>query len=119
MTWLTMNKPLNSEIWMIRLDPTQGREQAKTRPCVIISNNIFNKGPADLVIAIPLTSKNKQNRLHIKISPENSGLSLVSFAMPEQIRSVSTQRCVKRMGSVTAAVMQALEIKINTIFDFS
>ena len=113
-----MNNPLKGEIWLIRLDPTEGHEQAKTRPCVIISNNRFNKGAADLVIAVPLTSKNKYIPLHVLVQDKNSGLGMISFIMPEQIRSLSTNRCLKHIGEISEETLNELEQKLKIILDF-
>ncbi len=36
-----MSQPLRGEIWLVALDPTIGREQAGTRPALIISDDLF------------------------------------------------------------------------------
>lgn len=113
-----MNKPLKGEVWLVRLDPTEGREQAKTRPCVIISNNKFNRGFAELVIALPVTSKNKKIPLHIQILPSEGSLNFESFIMPEQIRSVSTNRCIKKIGYIPNCKLDEIEFKLKILLDF-
>lgn len=113
-----MSKPLKGEIWLTRLDPTEGHEQAKTRPCLIISNDKFNNGAADLVIAVPLTSKNKKIPLHILIKQGSSGLDVDSFIMPEQIRSLSINRCLKFIGKINETIFNELQYKLKIILDF-
>lgn len=112
-----MNKPLRGEIWMVRLDPTEGREQAKTRPCLVISNNKFNKS-TDLIIAAPLTSKQKDIPSHIRLTKDQAGLSMESFIMPEHIRSLSINRYVKCVGKVTEEILVELQQKLAMILDF-
>ena len=114
-----MNKPLKGEIWLVRLDPTKGHELNKSRPCLIISNDKFNKCAADLVIAVPLTSKNKSIPLHVQINQNQAGLSVDSFIMPEQIRSISTNRCIKYIGSVNPTVLKELHQKLLILLDLN
>lgn len=67
------------EIWLVDLSPTRGHEQSGIRPAVIISVDEFNSCPAELVVVVPITSKNKNIPLHVEIQPENSGLTRVSL----------------------------------------
>ena len=48
-----MSQPLRGEIWLATLDPTVGREQAGTRPALIISDDLFNQSHAELVVVLP------------------------------------------------------------------
>ncbi len=101
------------EVWLVNLDPTQGREQAGTRPALIISENLFNQGYAELVIIVPITSQNKGIRSHVKIAKNEGGLTLESFAKCEDIRSVSKQRLIKKLGSVAKETVESVEEKIR------
>lgn len=112
-----MNRPLRGELWLVRLDPVEGHEQAKTRPCLIISTNKFNRSAADLVIAVPITSKNKRIPLHIAIDPRESGLATKSFIMPEHIRALSVKRFVKHIGIAAHDVLLEVEEKIKLLLD--
>ncbi len=97
----TSNTPSQSEVWLFDPDPIKGNEIGKKiRPCLIISNNHWNKIRSGLVIIIPLTSVDKGISTHIKIEPPEGGISLLSFAMCEQIRSISKERLVKRIGKI-------------------
>ena len=100
---------LRGEIWLLDLNPTLGREQSGTRPALIVSDNIFNRGPADLAIVVPVTLKNKNVRSHVRIPKGEAGLTLDSYAKCEDIRSVSKQRFMRRFGSVEAETMRSVE----------
>ena len=52
-------QPNRGDVWIVDLDPTKGHEQAGKRPCLVISVDIFNQGPADLVMVLPITTKAK------------------------------------------------------------
>ena len=60
-----MTEPSRGDIWLVNLNPTQGREQAGIRPGLVISVDQFNHGPADLVILLPLTSKGRGIPIHV------------------------------------------------------
>ena len=92
-----MNNPLQGEIWLFDPDPTIGNEIGKKiRPCLIVSNNNWNKIRTGLVIIIPLTSVKKQISTHVQLDPPEGGLTVQSFALCEQIRSISKERLKKR-----------------------
>jgi mRNA interferase MazF len=71
------------------------------RPAVVVSVDRFNESPAGLVVIVPLTSVDKGVRLHVRIEPPEGGLSVVSFAKTEDIRSVSIERLGGRLGRVS------------------
>lgn len=107
--------PRRGEIWLVDLNPTRGHEQSGIRPAVIISVDEFNSCPADLVVVVPITSKNKNIPLHVEIQPENSGLAKTSFAKPEDIRSISKERLVKKIGQLPKEKLKELEEKIRIL----
>ena len=47
------------EIYWTNLDPTQGHEIKKTRPCIVVSNDVGNEF-SETVTVVPLTSKTKK-----------------------------------------------------------
>lgn len=117
MGWM-MNKPLYGEVWYINLDPTLGHEQAKLRPCLIISTNTFNKGPAELHIVLPITSKEKNNPFHIPVSPPHGGLTKKSFILCDQIRTISRKRIIGScLGSIPQDIMEDVKHIIKVLLE--
>src|SRR5439155_8413844 len=108
-----MGNILRGEVWLLDLNPTLGRGQAGTRPALIISENIFNKSPADLVIVVPITSQNKNIRSHVRIEEGEGGLTLESFAKCEDVRSVSKIRFIRKFGSVSKETTGAVEQRLR------
>jgi mRNA interferase MazF len=92
--------PRRGEIFLADLDPVMGHEQAGRRPFLVLSIGGMNRGSASLVIGVPLTSTEWTSPLHVRIDPAESGLSRVSYAMPEMVRSVSTLRFASWIGRV-------------------
>lgn len=105
------------EIWRFDPDPTRGREQAKRRPCVIISSNKLNSGPADLLIILPITSTNRGIPSHI--STHAKGLNNESFIMCEQIRSVSKERMLDHIGIVEDKVLKEIEYWLSYFLELA
>lgn len=108
-----MSDIFRGEIWLVNLDPTLGREQAGTRPALVISENLFNQSYADLVIVIPITSQNKNIRSHVPVGKGEGGLTLASYAKCEDVRSISKQRLKKRLGKVSEQTVEKIEEKLR------
>lgn len=100
------------DIWLVSLDPTQGSEIQKTRPCVIISPDEMNL--LRTVIVAPLTSKGFDFPMRIKINFEHKeGLVLL-----DQIRSVDKQRLVKHIGTIETNIAEEICLKLQEIFEY-
>jgi len=116
---MTLAKPKRGEVWYIQLDPTRGREQAKTRPCIVLSINAFNKGSSQLVIIVPLTTKFGGRFDFISIVPPEGGVSQVSYALCEQLRTVSIERLTgESLGLVHADTLVNIEFRIKALLGF-
>lgn len=85
------------QIWAVTLDPTLANEQARTRPCIVVSFDRFNKLPIGHCIVVPLTSRDRRLPHHISVI-DDGGLARPSWAMCEAVRSVS----VRRFGALVA-----------------
>lgn len=101
--------PSRGQVWQVGLDPTKGREQAGSRPALVVSVDRFNQGPAELAIVIPITGTNKNVRSHVFVARGEAGLDKDSYIKVEDIRSISTERLQYLRGSVEPATMQQVE----------
>lgn len=110
-----MTKASRGEIWLVNLSPTAGREQAGTRPALIVSVDLFNHGAAELVVAIPLTSKKKGIPLHVEITPPEGGLSVKSYAKCEDVRSISTTRLKRKFGKISSQTIDEVEDRLRIL----
>jgi mRNA interferase MazF len=98
--------PSRAEIWLTDFDPTVGREQGGRRPALVVSSDTFNHGPAELLIALPITSVAKGIASHVAIPSGASGLDQDSYAMSEQPRCIGRSRLRHRMGRAPRSVMR-------------
>lgn len=107
--------PARGETWMVDLNPVRGHEQAGRRPCLVVSHDIYNSGPAGKHIVIPVTSKNKHIPYHIEITPPEGGLRVPSFLLCDDVRSVSRERFVERLGAVSSRTMLVVSENLRTL----
>lgn len=114
-----LKKPSRGEVWFVDLDPIKGHEQAKKRPCIVISNDMFNQGASSLTICVPLTSKRKNNPFHVYIPSVQSKLVKDSYAMCDQIRVLSLNRFEsKPVAQVDSSILKQIEYLIKVLLDF-
>ena len=101
--------PERGEIYLVCLDPTIGSEINKTRPALIISNDINNK-VAQTVTVIPITSKiEKVYPFETLLSSQESGLPKNSKVKCNQIRTIDKKRLIKSLGKVSIDKLKEIE----------
>jgi mRNA interferase MazF len=107
------------EVWLVNLDPTLGAERRKTRPAVIVSSDLV--GILPLRVIVPLTDwKDRYGvapwMVRINASPEN-GLEKDSAADCFQVRSLSTSRLVRKLGSLMVDEMTQIQDGIAVVLE--
>jgi len=110
-----LNIPSRGDIWLADLNPTRGHEQKGKRPVLIISENAFNRGPAELVIVLPVTSTYRGIPSHVPIEPPGGGLKIVSFVLCEAVRSISKERLLNRLGTVNVSTLAEIEDRLRIL----
>ena len=101
---------IRGSVWWVDLDPTTGSEIQKTRPAVIVSNDIANKA-LDRVVIVPLTSNIKF------LYPGNAFVSVngqKSRAVADQIRAVDKARLSNKLCDLSEGDMLAIDEAIKT-----
>ena len=98
------------EIWLANLDPTQGSEQAGTRPIIIFQDSTLSKFTTT-IITIPLTTNLRRSALPtcLIISKGQGGLNQDSVALCHQIRVLNKTRLIKKLGKLELEVIANLE----------
>jgi len=100
------------EVWLVALDPAVGSESQKTRPCLIVSPDELNSALATVIVA-PLTTGSRAARFRVSVRFQGKeGLILT-----DQIRTVSRQRLVRRLGKPNAAATAATLKILREMFD--
>ena len=86
------------EVYLVSLDPTQGHEIRKTRPCVVISPDEMNHHIGTAIVA-PMTTKGRDYPTRIPLTFQRKKGQVVL----DQIRTVDKTRLVKRLGKLEKA----------------
>ena len=106
-------EPGRREIWLARLDPVLGREQGGERPCVVVSDDRFNRSRAQMVIVLPITRTDRGLAAHVRVEPPEGGLKAVSFIKCEDMHSISQQRLGARWGAVSPKTLEQVEDRLR------
>jgi mRNA interferase MazF len=104
-------------VWLVELDPTRGHEQGGTRPALVVSVDKFNRGPAELVVILPITSRDKGINTHVRVEPQARGLKEPSFIKCEEVRCVSKERFRELWGTVDPITMGEVEYRLRILLD--
>lgn len=105
------------EVWTVDLGPTRGHEQRGKRPALVVSADMFNEGPAGIVVVVPMTTTDRRVPLHVALDPPNGGVRHRSFAMCEMVRSISTERLGTRCGLVDRETMSELDDRLRVLLE--
>jgi len=83
------------DVFLVNLDPVQGREIQKTRPCLVVSPDEMNRHLGTVILA-PMTTKGKPYpfRVPVRFQRKKGRIAL------DQIRTVDRSRLVKRLGAI-------------------
>ncbi len=107
-----MAYPKRGSVYLVNFDPTVGAEVKKTRPAVIISNDVANQySPIVIVAAISGRAESKFDEVLIK--PPEGGLTKLSVIQPNQIRSIDKRRLVKKFGDLSKETVQDLDTALQ------
>ncbi|MEE9325234.1 MAG: type II toxin-antitoxin system PemK/MazF family toxin [Dehalococcoidia bacterium] len=112
------NFPRYGDIYEVNLDPVVGAEIGKSRPALIVSNDINNEY-SETVTVLPITGQpaKKQYPFEVPLSKGIAGLTVDSRVKANQIRTVDKRRLVSFRGSLAsqylAQVEKALKIHLN------
>jgi mRNA interferase MazF len=118
LTLMTFMK--QGEIWLINLDPTLGAEIKKTRPAIVVNDNALGKLP--LKVIVPVTDWKQKYEIApwmIRIEPTQiNGLKKLSSADCFQVRSVSENRFIKKLGTVSGEISNEIKYSLARVFSF-
>ena len=116
-----MSRPKRGGIYLVNFDPTLGAEIRKTRPALILQNNIANRS-SPITIVAAITSKFDETLYPTEVlitAREKAGLSVDSVVLLNQLKSIDKKRLVKRLGKLSAEkraqVDRALRISVGLV----
>jgi mRNA interferase MazF len=106
--------PRRGELYWVDLDPTVGSEIAKTRPCLIVSNDTGNQYAGRVIVA-PLTTggTDRVYPFEVLVPSGTGGVTQTSKVVLDQIRAVDKRRLGRRIGALDAQLMRGVNRAIR------
>lgn len=102
--------PRRGEVYLVSFDPTIGAEIKKTRPALIVQNDIANRhSPITIVAAITSQFEEPLYPTEVLVMAPEGGLEVDGVVLLNQIRSVDKRRLVRRLGALRPEKMREVE----------
>jgi len=104
----------------VNLDPTVGSETGKTRPCVVVTNDVYNER-VPVIQVVPITAwsaKKARIMTNVELQPsKGNGLSKRSIADCLQTRPIDRlHRLVGIRGEVSPARLEEIDHALRIVF---
>ena len=108
---MVSNPPQIDENWLVSLDPPQGSEIRKTRPCVVVSPDEVNRHLRTLIVA-PMTTAERPypTRVAVQFRYKRGQVAL------DQLRAVDRLRLVRRLGRISPNTAKAVSSVLVEMF---
>lgn len=101
------------EIYLVDLDPTQGSEIQKTRPCLVVSPDEMNRYILTVIIA-PMTSTQRDYPTRVNVTFQRKKGQIVL----DQIRTVDKSRLARRLGTLPASRAREVADVLQEMFAY-
>lgn len=107
--------PSRGEIWFIEFFPSIGKEIKDPHPALVVSVDELNRSAWGLIVVCPITTARKQAhfRLHVPLAPP--AVKRPSVIRCDQVKSLSAERFIKRLGGADGATMQKVEFILKKV----
>jgi len=104
--------PKRGDVYWVRLDPSDGKEIKKTRPCLVISSDVANR--SELIVVAPITSN--VERIFPKIEVKISLNGKVGKIIPRRLKAIDrSKRLGKKIGTITNEEMKLIDDALRLI----
>lgn len=108
---LANSPPTRGDVYLIELDPTRGSEIRKTRPCLVVSPDELNQHLRTVIVA-PMTTGGQAYPWRVRCRfRERTG-----YVAIDQLRTVDSERLVKRLGRVSPGTLTAVLAILQEMF---
>ena len=101
------------DVYLINLDPTEGSEIKKTRPCLIISPNEMNRHIRTVIVA-PMTTAGKDYPTRVPCTFKKKMGQIVL----DQIRKIDKKRLIKKLGMIDPGTQSEVISVLQRLFAF-
>jgi mRNA interferase MazF len=104
------------EVYFVDLNPVKGREQAGTRPVLVVSIDAINRLPLVITVVVGTKGDNvsKDYRTNVRVPPADSGLPMETVFLCFQVRSLDARRFPgKPAGRLSSRAMDSVETAVR------
>lgn len=106
-----VGRPFRGMIVQVALDPVVGHEQGRSRPCVVVQNDVGNRFSSTTII-VPLTDAahiKKPSPIYVFVKKGDGGTSKDSYVLCDQIRTVDQRRFRAVSGALSTEAMSRVD----------
>ncbi len=102
---------VRGEVYLVRLDPTQGSGVRKTRPCLVVSPDELNENLRTVMVA-PMTTGGQTYpwRVQCRFQGRNG------FVATDQLRTVDIERLARRLGRLAGKSVTTVLTVLQEMF---
>jgi len=107
------------DVFDARLDPTEGSEQAGSRPVIIVSRDAINEA-SPVVVVVPCTTYHADRRIYpsqVLLRAQDGGLRVDSLALGEQVRAIAKTRLKAKRGSLSIEALRRIDHALAITLD--
>lgn len=103
------------DIVLTNLEPVAGSEQGKTRPCLVVQNDLGNQASSTTIVAAITSKTEKEYPFTVSVQKGDGNLLQDSLVLCNQIRTVSIDhRIIKKLGSLKPSTMKRVDEALKT-----
>ena len=99
------------DVYLVPLDPSEGHEIRKTRPCVVISPDELNRHIRTVIVA-PMTTRGRPYPTRVPVRFQRKEGQIVL----DQLRTIDESRLVQRLGKISATAAQRMLAVLGEMF---
>lgn len=104
----------HGEVWQVDFAPAVGQEIRKQRPAVIVNHD--SVGVLNLKIVVPITDVPRAAAWHVPLAPSPAnGLTKHCHADCFQIKSISHDRFIQKLGELSAAEIDQVKLGLALV----
>lgn len=104
---------MRGDVWWVSLDPTQGSEIKKTRPCVVLTHNTLNHLRRTVVVVPLSTAAQPHPPITVPVTCQGN----TAVAVIDQIRAVAKHRLQKKIGTLPSKELDEVCRAVATILE--
>ena len=99
------------DVILVGLDPTQGKEIKKTRPCLVVSPDEMNQYLRTLIVA-PMTTKGREYPTRVPCTFQGKDGQVVL----DQLRTIDRDRIFKKLGALDLKIRRSVLSALAELF---